>query len=85
MEQGYADTFANQWAGILAAALTPAATVANLSTALNVALRDPGTRSTLAQTGVIPSPGSPEEFAAYLKAEIARWSKVIRDKGIKGE
>jgi len=48
-------------------------------------LRDPGTRSTLAQTGVIPSPGSPEEFAAYLKAEIARWSKVIRDKGIKGE
>jgi tripartite-type tricarboxylate transporter receptor subunit TctC len=85
LEQGYADTFANQWAGILAPALTPATMIATLNAVLNAALSDPGTRSTLAQTGVIPSPGSPAEFAAYLRDEIARWGKVIRDKGIKAE
>jgi len=52
---------------------------------VNAALRDPDTRSTLAQTGVIASPGSPAEFAAYLRDEIARWGKVIREKGVKGE
>ena len=85
LEQGYADTFANQWAGILAPALTPSSTIATLNAALNAALRDPDTRSTLAQTGVIAAPGSPAEFAAYLRDEIARWGKVIREKGIKGE
>jgi tripartite-type tricarboxylate transporter receptor subunit TctC len=34
---------------------------------------------------VTPSPSSPAEFASYLQAEIARWGKLIRDKGIKGE
>jgi tripartite-type tricarboxylate transporter receptor subunit TctC len=56
-----------------------------LNAALNAVLADPDTRSTLAQTGVTPSPSSPAEFARYLEAEIARWGKLIRDKGIKGE
>ena len=42
-------------------------------------------RSILAQTGATPSPGSPAEFGDYLREEIARWAKVIREKGIKGE
>jgi len=84
-EQGYADTFANQWAGILAPVLTPPDTVAIINAALNAVLHDPDTRGTLARTGVIPSPGTPAEFAAYLREEIARLGKVIREKGIKGE
>jgi tripartite-type tricarboxylate transporter receptor subunit TctC len=35
--------------------------------------------------GVTPSPSTSEEFAHYLEQEIARWSRLIRDKGIKGE
>jgi tripartite-type tricarboxylate transporter receptor subunit TctC len=85
IEQGFADTFANQWAGILAPALTPPAAIAKLNAALNVALTDPDIRSKLAQAGVTPSPSSPAEFASYLQAEIARWGKLIRDKGIKDE
>jgi tripartite-type tricarboxylate transporter receptor subunit TctC len=85
LEQGYADTYANQWAGILAPALTPPAVIATLNAALNAALTDPDVRSKLAQAGVTPSPSSPAEFAGYLQAEIARWGKLIRDKGIKGE
>jgi tripartite-type tricarboxylate transporter receptor subunit TctC len=85
LEQGFADTFANQWAGILAPALTPPAAIAKLNAALNAALIDPDIRSKLTHAGVTPSPGSPAEFAGYLQAEIARWGKLIRDKGIKGE
>jgi tripartite-type tricarboxylate transporter receptor subunit TctC len=85
VEQGFADTIGNQWAGLLAPALTPPAVIAKLNGALNAALTDPDVRRKLGQAGVTPSPGSPEEFARYLREEIARWGKLIREKGIKGE
>jgi tripartite-type tricarboxylate transporter receptor subunit TctC len=85
VEQGFADTVANQWAGILAPAGTPPAVIAKLNAAFNAALSDAEVRRKLAQVGVTPSPSTPEEFARYLKQEIARWGKLIRDKGIKGE
>src|SRR6266508_1532691 len=84
-EQGFADTVANQWAGTLAPAGTAPAVISKLSAAFNAALSDAGVRRKLAQAGVTPSPSTPEEFARYLKQEIARWGKLIRDKGIKGE
>jgi tripartite-type tricarboxylate transporter receptor subunit TctC len=85
VEQGFADTIGNQWAGLLAPALTPPAVIAKLNGALNAALNDPDVRGKLRQAGVTPSPSSPEEFARYLREEIARWGKLIREKGIKGE
>ena len=85
VEQGFADTVANQWAGILAPGGTPPAVIAKLNAASNAALSDAEVRRKLAQVGVTPSPSTPEEFARYLKQEIARWGKLIRDKGIKGE
>jgi tripartite-type tricarboxylate transporter receptor subunit TctC len=39
----------------------------------------------LHNAGTTPAPSSPEEFDNYLRAEIARWGKVIRDKGITDE
>jgi len=85
VEQGFADTVANQWAGILAPALTPPAVIAKLNAALNAALSDADVRNKLAQAGVTPSPGTPEEFARDLAQEIARWGALIRAKGIKGD
>jgi tripartite-type tricarboxylate transporter receptor subunit TctC len=76
---------ADQWAGVLAPTRTPPAIIAKLNAAFTAALSDDDVRSKLAQAGVTPSPSSPEEFARYLKDEIARWGKVIREKGIKGE
>jgi tripartite-type tricarboxylate transporter receptor subunit TctC len=84
-EQGFADTVANQWAGILAPAHTPAALIARLSSAFNAALADPDIRGKLEHAGVTPAPSTPEEFDRYLRAEIARWGKLIREKGIKAE
>jgi len=85
VEQGFADTIANQWAGTLAPAGTPPSVIAKLNAAFNAALTDVDVRGKLAQAGVTPSPSTPEEFAQYLEREIARWSRLIRDKGIKGE
>jgi tripartite-type tricarboxylate transporter receptor subunit TctC len=85
VEQGFVDTVANQWAGILAPALTPPAVITKLNAALNAALNDADVRGKLAQAGVTPSPGTPEEFARDLAREIARWGQLIRAKGIKGE
>jgi tripartite-type tricarboxylate transporter receptor subunit TctC len=84
-EQGFADTVANQWAGTLAPAGTAPAVIAKLSAAFNAALSDADVRRRLAQAGVTPSRSSPEEFGHYLKEEMARWVKLVRDKGIKGE
>jgi len=85
LEQGFADTVADQWAGVLAPAGTPAGIVARLSAAIAAAMRDPEVRARLAQNGVVPGVNAPEEFAAYLKEENERWARIIREKGIKAE
>src|SRR5260221_12047977 len=85
VEQGFADTVGNQWAGILAPALTPPAVIGRPNAALTAALSDPEVRGKLAQAGVTPSPSGPEEFGRYLREESARWGRLIREKGIKGE
>jgi tripartite-type tricarboxylate transporter receptor subunit TctC len=85
VEQGYPDTVADQWGAVLAPAKTPPAIIAKLNAAMLAALNDPDLREKLAQSGVIPAPSSPEEFARYLQDEIARWGKLIREKGIKPE
>jgi len=85
VEQGFADTVANQWAGTLAPALTPPAAITRLNGAFRAALTDPDVRSKLRQAGVTPSPGTPAEFARYLEEEISRWGRLIREKGIRDE
>jgi tripartite-type tricarboxylate transporter receptor subunit TctC len=83
-EQGFADTVADQWAGVLAPARTPTAVVAKLNAGIVAAMNDPQVRAKLARTGVVPAPDSPEEFSRYLTDEYARWGRIIREKGIKG-
>jgi tripartite-type tricarboxylate transporter receptor subunit TctC len=85
VEQGFADTVADQWAGVLAPIGTPAGIVARLNAAIAAVMREPEVRARLAATGVVPGVNTPEEFAAYLKDENARWARIIREKGIKAE
>jgi tripartite-type tricarboxylate transporter receptor subunit TctC len=82
-EQGYADTEADNWYGLLAPAKTPAAIVAKLNAAFVAALNDAGVREKLIQSGALPSPTTPAEFGQLLKDELVRWGKVVRSKGIK--
>jgi tripartite-type tricarboxylate transporter receptor subunit TctC len=85
LEQGFADTVADQWAGVLAPIRTPGAVVAKLNAAIAAVMREPEVRARLAETGVVPGVDTPEEFAAYLKDENARWVRIIREKGIKAD
>lgn len=85
VEQGFADVVGDNWDAVLAPAGTPAPIIAKLNAALVAAVNDPEVRTRLHNAGTTPAPSSPEEFDKYLRAEIARWGKVIRDKGITGE
>jgi tripartite-type tricarboxylate transporter receptor subunit TctC len=84
VEQGF-DVAADQWAGVLAPARTPAAVIARLNAGIAAVMSDPDVRAKLAQTGTVPAPDSPEHFGQYLRDESARWGRIIREKGIKGE
>jgi tripartite-type tricarboxylate transporter receptor subunit TctC len=85
VEQGFAGVVGDNWAGVLAPAGTPAPVIAKLNAALVGALNEPELRAKLRNAGTTPAPSTPEAFEQYLREEIARWGKVIREKGIKGE
>jgi tripartite-type tricarboxylate transporter receptor subunit TctC len=84
-EQGFADTTADNWYGLLAPAKTPAPVIAKIRDATAAALADPDVAGKLTQSGAIPAATSSAEFGQLLADELARWGRVIRDKGIKAE
>jgi len=84
-EQGFADTSADNWYGLLAPAKTPPAVVAKLNAAVTAALSDPTVREKLVQSGAIPAPTSSAEFGQLMNEEIARWGRVVEEKHIKGD
>ena len=84
-ESGLPGYEVNGWYGMLAPARTPRNTIAALNGALRQSLEDGDTRARLATNGLDPMPNSPEEFAALIRSEIAKWGKVIRAAGIKPE
>jgi tripartite-type tricarboxylate transporter receptor subunit TctC len=85
VEQGFAGVVGDNWAGVLAPAATPRLVIAKFNAAMVAALNDPDLRERLHNAGTTPAPSTPQEFESYLRQEIARWGRVIRDKGIKGE
>ena len=85
VEQGFADVVGDNWDAVLAPAGTPPSVLAKLNAALVAAVNDPGVRTRLHNAGTQPAPSTPEVFEKYLRAETARWGKVIREKGIKAE
>jgi len=84
-EQGFADTSADNWYGLLAPAKAPAAVMARLHDAVVAALDAADVREKLVQSGAIPSPTSTAEFGKLLADELARWGRVVREKNIREE
>ncbi len=84
-ESGVPGYEASTWYGLLAPVHTPGAAIARLHDEVVAILAKPALREKLAGQGFEPVGDSPEEFAAYIKSEIAKWSKVIRDAGIRAE
>jgi tripartite-type tricarboxylate transporter receptor subunit TctC len=73
------------WSGVVAPAATPPALVARLSTEIQAVLNDPAVRAKIEEQGGIPDPGSPEQYAAFIKAEIAKWKRVADTAGVRLE
>jgi tripartite-type tricarboxylate transporter receptor subunit TctC len=84
-EQGFADTNADNWYGLLAPARTPAPVIARLHDAVAAALAEPDTREKLIRSGAMPASTSTAEFARLLRDELERWGRVVREKNIKGD
>jgi tripartite-type tricarboxylate transporter receptor subunit TctC len=84
-EQGFPDTYADNWYGLLAPAHTPAPVIAKLHDAVAAALADPDLHAKLIASGAIPALTSSADFAALIAAELDRWGRVVAEKNIRGE
>ena len=82
-ETGLPGFDATTWHGLVAPAGTPKDILDTLARAARQALADPDTRKSLADLGVEVIGGTPEEFAAYIKSEIPKWTEVVRISGAK--
>ncbi|MEO8442920.1 MAG: tripartite tricarboxylate transporter substrate binding protein [Betaproteobacteria bacterium] len=71
-----------EWNGVVVAAGTPAAVIAQLNQALVKVLSIADVKERIIGLGADPVGSSPEEFAAFIKKEIATWAKVIKEVGI---
>jgi len=73
------------WNGIFAVKGTPPEIVVRLNSEVAKILRTPEVRQELAALGAEPVADTPEEFAAFLKADMVRWGKIIHEKGIRAD
>jgi tripartite-type tricarboxylate transporter receptor subunit TctC len=71
-----------QWYGIVGPANLPPAIVATLNKAINDALSDPALRERLSGEALEPMPMTPEQFGAYMRGDIAKWTKVAKERNI---
>ena len=84
-ESGLPGFASDTYFGVFAPAGTPRDIVVRLNGAINQALAAPDFRDKLASLGAEPVGGDPEKFAAQIRAETAKWAKVIADAGVKAE
>ena len=84
-ESGVPGYEASNWYGMLAPAATPAPIVTRLNGEIGRVLQEAEIVESLRRQGLEPVPSTPDEFARYMKSEIAKWSKVIRAAGLQAE
>jgi tripartite-type tricarboxylate transporter receptor subunit TctC len=83
IESGIAGYDVQFWYGVFVPAATPKEIVGKLSDAVAQSVKDPALIESLAKQGVIAGQMTQEQFGAYVKAEVARWGKVVKDSGAK--
>ena len=84
-EAGVAGYEVAGWYGVLAPAKTPRPIIDKLNAEIVRILRSPDVQNRLAADGSEAVGSTPEQFGAHIKAEVAKWSKVIKEAGIKAE
>ena len=84
-ESGYPGYECGNWYGLMAPVRTPRATLATIHRAALSALNKPEMNKRLSELGYIAVGDRPEEFAAYIKSEIEKLAKVVRELNLKAE
>lgn len=82
-EQGFKDFDDLTWIGFFATAGTPADVVSRINGEINRIVELPDVKEKLAQSGLTSQRNSPAEFAAFVRAEIPKWAKAVKDSGAK--
>ena len=73
------------WLGLFVPAKTPAAVVQKINADVSKVVNAPELKSKLASQGIIIETSAPDAFARFIREDHARWGKVIKEAGIKGE
>lgn len=81
-ESGVLDYEVNSWYGVCAPTATPAPVLDKLYQDFTAVLRLPDVQQRLAELAIDTAPKNPEEFSQFIRDEILRWAKVIKDAGI---
>jgi tripartite-type tricarboxylate transporter receptor subunit TctC len=84
-ESGLPGFEVSNWLGVLAPAGTPRDIIAKLHQEIVKGLQQPDTREKLVSQGFETMGGAPEQFAAYMKSETAKWAKVVKASGAKAD
>jgi tripartite-type tricarboxylate transporter receptor subunit TctC len=82
-ESGYPEFAISTWYGIWAPAATPPAVVKRLSSEIAAIVRQSDVREQFAALGAEPVGNTPEEFAAFTKAELSKWAGIVKRSGAK--
>ena len=85
IEAGLPDLEADYWIGMFAPVRTQPALVGKINRDVVDVLQTPAMRAALFDQGAEPGPGTPEQFAAFIKSETLKWGRVIKTAGIKPE
>jgi tripartite-type tricarboxylate transporter receptor subunit TctC len=84
-ESGVPDFEASSWVAILAPPKTPRPIVERLNRELNAALADPPVAEKLLTLGIVVLPGPPEALGERMRADLAKYGRVVKSAGIKAE
>ncbi|HKU47055.1 MAG TPA: tripartite tricarboxylate transporter substrate binding protein [Burkholderiales bacterium] len=82
-ELGYPNVNSDNWYGLVAAAATPPEVQKRIHTAAVAALKSKAVDETFAKVGGIASPGTPQEYQAFIASEQAKWSRIVQAIGFK--
>jgi tripartite-type tricarboxylate transporter receptor subunit TctC len=84
-EEGFPGVVGYGWFGLVAQKGTPPEIVRKLNTEVNAILGEPDTQARLETLALQRVGGSPEDFARFIREEIAKWTKVVKEGNIKAE
>ena len=82
-EGGYPNVTSDNWYGLVMPAATPPEIQKRVHAAAVAALQSPGLKEQYAKVSGVPSPSTPQEYAAFLEGEQAKWSRIVSAIGFK--